>query len=145
MNADSSDEKHEHRGIRERLECDPVKIGAHRRDDCEREESLDQQAWLQRRKPARQREDRERQKDCPCKLRERGSGRKRVPAGREPHDAGETSKPKQKPNGCWRLSLLECCKRQGAIGDELALRKENDACDREDEHERECEKRIDRA
>ncbi len=146
MDADRDDQQHEHGGVGEALVRQAVDERAEQRHDRERQRALHEQVELERRRPPRQRGDEHRRAE---RAHERlGDRRGRQAAARRIDDVEQRRhcrEAEQQPDRPRHPAELEQRERQRAEGDELALRDEDDARDREDEDDRERQQRIDGA
>ena len=145
MRAHGRDEQHQDGGFRERLKGDAIKVGAHGRHDGDGQQRLRQRPQLQRRQPPRERNDHERrqhveQGEAACQL----EG-KTLAAGPDLHRQRQGRKYHEQAGGAWHLAQVEHGQRQRPVGDELALRHQDDARHREHQHQRKRQQRVDRA
>ena len=139
------DQQHQHRGLCQRLEGDAVEVWPERRHDGDGQQRLWQGAQSQGRQPPRQRGDGNRRQDI-CQ-REAGSdlGREApalAPGLERQREARQHDEQSHRPRHAAHVQHGE---REGAEGDELSLRHQDDARDSEDQNERQRQQRIDGA
>ena len=145
MHADGGDEQDQHARVGERLEGEPVDERPHRHDQRQGDERVDRHAGLHRRERGGEREQGDGRDDVaggdqgePARL-EAAAGAQDLD-----HRRGDAEADKQLRRAGER-AVLQRRHGQGAPGDELALGDENHPRDREHQHQRHAEQRIDRA
>ena len=144
MCAHGRDEQHQDGSFRERLEGDAIEIGAHGRHDRDRQERLRQRSQLQRRQPPCERNDHERGQHIEKGEAPRELQRKALAVAPDLDGQRQCRKHDQQPRRAWQLAEVEHGQRQRAVGDEFALRHQDDARDREHQHQRKRKQRVDR-
>ena len=146
VHADRDDQEDEHGRVGEPLVGEAIDERPEQRDDGERERALREQVQLERRRPPGQRRDDDRRRQ---RAHEAANDRRRGQAA--PDRVGEVEQrrqrrqPEQQPDRPRHLAELQQRERQRAVGDELALRDEDDPRDREHEHRRQRQQRVDGA
>eukprot|EP01022_Parablepharisma_sp_SALTPOND_P035227 TRINITY_DN945_c0_g1_i1.p1 TRINITY_DN945_c0_g1~~TRINITY_DN945_c0_g1_i1.p1 ORF type:complete len:1221 (+),score=475.85 TRINITY_DN945_c0_g1_i1:429-4091(+) len=145
VDADRDDQQLQHAGIGHRFIDDLVHQRPQCGDEQQREQHLHRQRELQRRGPPHQGRDGQRRaqragqcarQQCRLAAAQQASG---LHAGRA------DGQHQQQPQRAGTLTLLQHGQRQGTEGDELALRDEEDAGDREDQHQCNGDQAIDDA
>jgi hypothetical protein len=146
MHAHGDDQQHQRGGAGQGLECHAVDERAVRRDDGQREQRLDRDGQPVRRGPQRDQRDRDGH-DQRRGRRTQGArhGAAAAPGLHAVHRGGHGRQDQQQPHRARHLAGLQDGERQRAVRDELALRNEDDARDREHQHRRQPEQRVDGA
>ena len=144
MSADRGDQQRQHRRLGHRLIGNAIKIRPERRDDDQRQNDVHRDAIRARGNKVCQRKDRQRQQKI-----ERDGADERPKAERPPHrpqveHERDRAHQNGEPDGARHLAGREQCIGERAKGDELTLRNEDNAGDREDQHEGKAQQRVDR-
>jgi hypothetical protein len=146
MDADGGNHQGQDAGIGQRLESESIRVRAQRRDDGQREQAVRPQGPSASVRPIHDCRDQDRQRESAHGRSGDTNHRLMPPQGAcAVHDCACDRKCKHQPERPRHAPGMQRRERQRAERDELALRDEGDARDREDQHASDCQLHIDRA